>query len=216
MKKPILLLLPLILALGACNNKNNKPSWGETSTKTIVFKGDKNRSGLGSGSQLGTEAFDNALTSLINEQADNSLTKLGGKKCGTQLVGGDSGTDTSLTIGTGSYDGLIYLTFNLDIVKIDVTLQNYYKPHHDYQTNQDVSGIDANAEATICSYDPSGDGTVIEQKEIDLSTEDVVNVPAEREETLELKEKTNTIAFYNSAEKHRTYIHSLTVTYLVK
>ena len=35
-------------------------------------------------------------------------------------------------------------------------------------------------------------------------------------ETLEFKEPTNTIAFYNNAASHRTYIHSISITYLVK
>ena len=222
MKKSLLLLLPLILTLGACTNPKTPdtpeipeiPDWGETATKTIVFKGDKSRSGLGSGSQLGTNAFDTALRSLVNEQSGNKLVNFGGQKCGTQLVGGDAGTDTSLTIGTGSYDGLIYFTFNLDIVKIDVTIQNYYKPHHDYQTNQDVSGLDTEAEVTICSYAESN--IISESKKVDLSTEDAVNIPSERQETLELTEKTNTIGFYNEAAKHRTYIHSLTITYVVE
>lgn len=217
MKKFLLLLLPLILGLSACSSqKKDKPDWGEVATKTIVFKGEKNRSGLTSGSQLGTAAFNSALTNLVNEQTDTSLVSLGGDKCGTQLVGGESGTDTSLTIGTGGYLGLIYFTFNFDIVKLDVTVQNYYKPHHDYQTNKDVSGLDTEAEVTICSYSPIGEEKVKEHKDIDLSTEDEVNVPSERQETLELTESTNTIAFYNSASKHRTYIHSLTITYIVK
>ena len=218
MKKSLLVLLPLILVLGACTNQPktpdvpdtpDTPDWGETATKTIVFKGDKTRAGLGSGSQLGTSAFDNALTSLINEQSDNALTALGGNKCAMQLVGGDSAADTSLTIGTGSYDGLIYFTFSLDIVKIDVTIQNYYKAY------TGGFSIDNAAELTICSYSPNGDGTVIESKEVSLATEDVTNVPEEKQESLELNEKTNTIAFFNNAEKHRTYIHSLTITYLV-
>ena len=225
MKKSLLLLIPLILTLGACNTRKESdipdtpdtpdtPDWGETSTKEIVFKGDKARSGLGSGSQLGTNAFDTALTSLINSQADNTLTALGGQKCGTQLVGGDAGSDTSLTIGTGSYDGLIYFTFDLDIIKIEATLQNYYKPHHDYEHNVDVSGVDVDAEVVMCSYSPT-DG-VKESKEVNLATEDAVSIPVERNETLEFKESTNTVAFYNTAAKHRTYIHSLTITYLVK
>ena len=224
MKKSLLLLIPLILGLGACTNPKTPdtpdtpdiPDWGETASKTIVFKGDKSRTGLGSGSQLGTNAFDSNLTSLINEQTNNSLVSIGGQKCATQLVGGDSGTDTSLTIGTGSYDGLIYFTFNLDIVKIDVTVQNYYKPHHDYETNQDVTGVDKEAEVTICSYSSSGSGSVLESKNIDLATEDEVNAPVEKQDSLEFKEKSNTIAFFNSAEKHRTYIHSLTITYIIE
>ena len=95
-------------------------------------------------------------------------------------------------------------------------MQNYYKPHHDYQTNKDVSGLDTEAEVTICSYSPLGEEKVKEHKDIDLSTKDEVNIPSERQETLELTESTNTIAFYNSAEKHRTYIHSLIITYIVK
>lgn len=66
-----------MLSLGACNTRKESdipdnpdtpdtPDWGETATKEIVFKGDKSRSGLGSGSQLGTNAFDTALTNLIN------------------------------------------------------------------------------------------------------------------------------------------------------
>ncbi len=214
-----------MLSLSACNTRKESdipdtpdtpdtPSWGETATKEIVFKGDKTRSGLASGSQLGTDAFDTALTNLINSQADNTLTSLGGKKCATQLVGGDAGSYTSLTIGTGSYDGLIYFTFDLEIIKIEATVQNYYKPHHDYELNVDVSGLDVNAEVVMCSYSPT-DG-VKESKEVNLATEDAVSIPLERNETLEFKESTNTIAFYNSAEKHRTYIHSLIITYLVK
>ena len=219
MKKSLLLLIPLILTLGACNTRKESdipdtPSWGETATKQIVFKGDKARSGLGSGSQLGTNAFDTALTSLINSQADNTLTALGGHKRGTQLVGGDAGSDSSLTIGTGSSDGLIYFTFDLDIIKIEATLQNYYKPHHDYEHDVDVSGVDVDAEVVMCSYSPT-DGAK-ESKEVNLATEDAVSIPTERNETLELKESTNTIAFYNNASKHRTYIHSLTITYLVE
>ena len=219
MKKSLLLLIPLFLGLGACTNPKTPdtpdiPDWGETATKTIVFKGDKSRTGLGSGSQLGTSAFDSNLTSLINEQTDNALVSLGGQKCGTQLVGGDSGTDTSLTIGTGSYDGLIYFTFNLDIVKIDVTVQNYYKPHHDYEHNVDVSGLDTEAEVTICSFGTSNE--ICESKKVDLSTEDAVNIPSERQEILELTEKTNTVGFFNEAAKHRTYSHSLTITYVVE
>ena len=232
MKKTLLLLLPLMLTLGACTDKKQEtkpsnsdsgdvtPDWGETSTKTIVFKGAKNRSGLTSGSQLNEGNFNNVLTNYINEQADDSLTALGGKKCTMQLVGGDSGSDTSLTIGTGSANGLIYFTFNLDIVKIDVTIQNYYKPHHDYEQNIDVSGIDQNAEVTICSYvapaTEDGEGTIKESQKVNLSTTDTVNVPSERDASFALKEATNTIAFKNDEEKHRTYIHSLTVTYLVK
>ena len=224
MKKSLLLLIPLILGLGACTNPKkpdtpdtpDTPDWGETATYTVTFKGDKNRSGLGTGSQLGTNAFDTALKALVNEQTNNSLVSIGGQKCGTQLVGGDSGTDTSLTIGTGSYDGLIYFTFNVDIVKIDVTVQNYYKPHHDYQANKDVTGVDTAAEVTICSYSSSGNGSVLESKNINLATEDEVNAPAEKQDSLEFKEKSNTIAFFNSAEKHRTYIHSLTITYIVE
>ena len=219
MKKSLLLLIPLILGLGACTNPKTPdipdiPDWGETASKTIVFKGDKSRSGLGSGSQLGTSAFDTALRNLVNEQSGNKLVNIGGQKCGTQLVGGDAGTDTSLTIGTGSYDGLIYFTFNLDIVKIDVTLQNYYKPHHDYEHNVDVSGLDTEAEVTICSFGVSNE--ICESKKVDLSTEDAVNIPSERQETLELTEKTNTVGFFNEAAKHRTYIHSLTITYVVE
>ena len=223
MKKSLLLLLPLILALGACNAKKEEPKpdvdpvpdWGEVATKTIVFKGDKSRSGLGSGSQLGTSAFDTALTNLINSQTDNSLTGLGGEKCGTQLVGGDSGTDSSLTIGTGSYDGLIYLTFNLDIVKLDFTIQNYYKPHHDYQQNVDVSGVDVNAEVSVCSYTPASNAKN-EVTNFDLSVTDEVSIPNEKQESVSFKKSTNTIAFFNSESKHRTYVHSLTITYLVK
>ncbi len=222
MKKSLLLLIPLILTLGACNTRKESdipdtpdtPSWGETSTKEIVFKGDKNRTGLTGGSQLGDSKFDTALTNLINNQADNTLTALGGQKCGTQLVGGDAGSDTSLTIGTGEYDGLIYFTFSLDIVQIDVVLQNYYKPHHDFETDKDVTGIDVNAEMVMCSYS-SVDG-VKESKEVNLATEDAVSIPTERNETLKFKESTNTIAFYNNAAEHRTYIHSLTITYLVE
>ena len=217
MKKSLLLLIPLILGLGACTDPKTPdtpdiPDWGDTASKTIVFKGDKNRSGLGSGSQLGTSAFDTALRNLANEQSGNKLVNIGGQKCGTQLVGGDSGTDTSLTIG--SYDGLIYFTFNLDIVKIDVTVQNYYKPHHDYEHNVDVSGLDTEAEVTICSFGTSNE--ICESKKVDLSTEDAVNIPSERQETLELTEKTNTVGFFNEAAKHRTYIHSLTITYVVE
>ena len=226
MKKSLLLLLiPLIVTFGACNTRKESdipdkpdtpdtPDWGETATKEIVFKGDKTRSGLTSGSKLGDPSFDTALTNLINTQTENSLTALGGQKCGTQLVGGDSGTDTSLTIGTGSSEGLIYFTFDLEIVKIEATVQNYYKPHHDYELNVDVSGVDVDAEVVMCSYSPT-DG-VKESKEVNLATEDAVSIPVERNETLELKESTNTIAFYNNASKHRTYIHSLTITYLVE
>ncbi len=226
MKKSLLILLiPLMLSLGACNTRKESdvpdtpdtpdtPDWGETATKEIVFKGDKSRSGLGSGSQLGTNAFDTALTNLINSQADNTLPTLGGQKCATQLVGGDAGSDTSLTIGTGSYDGLIYFTFDLEIVKIEATVQNYYKPHHDYELNVDVSGVDVNAEVVMCSYSPV-DG-VNESKEVNLATEDAVSIPAESSHSVEFKESTNTIAFYNNAEKHRTYIHSLIITYLVE
>ncbi len=231
MKKALLLLLPLILGLGACSNKkesNNPetpetpevpdtpvtPDWGETATTTIVFKGDKTRSGLGKGSQLGTSAFDTALTNLINEQSDNSLDALGGDKCSTQLVGGDSSSYTSLTIGTGKYNGLIYFKFDLDIVKIDANIQGYYNPHHDYEQDKDVLGIDLNAELTICSYDIS-EG-VKESKEINLATTDDTTIPSERNESLELKESTDTIAFYNNAAAHRTFIHSLTITYLAE
>ena len=219
MKKSLLLLIPLILGLGACTNPKTPdipdiPDWGETASKTIVFKGDKSRSGLGSGSQLVTSAFDTALRNLVNEQSGNKLVNIGGQKCGTQLVGGDAGTDTSLTIGTGSYAGLIYFRFNLEIVKLDFTIQNYYKPHHDYQTDQDVTGVDTEAEVTICSFDASNE--ISESKKVDLSTEDVLNIPSERQETLELTEKTNTIGFFNEAAKHRTYIHSLTITYVVE
>ena len=177
MKKSLLLLIPLMLSLGACNTRKESdipdnpdtpdtPNWGETAIKEIVFKGDKSRSGLGSGSQLGTNAFDTALTSLINSQADNTLTALGGQKCGTQLVGGDAGSDSSLTIGTGSSDGLIYFTFDLDIIKIEATLQNYYKPHHDYEHDVDVSGVDVDAKVVMCSYNPT-DGAK-ESKEVNL------------------------------------------------
>ncbi len=207
-----------MLSLGACNTRKESdipdtpdtPTWGETSTKEIVFKGDKVRSGLGSGSQLGTNAFDTALTSLINSQADNTLTALGGQKCGTQFVGGDdkTATETSLTVGTSSYDGLIYFTFDLEIVQIDAVLQNYYKPYSGGMS------LDVDAEVVMCSYNPT-DG-VKESKEVNLATEDKVSIPAERNETLEFKESTNTIAFYNNASKHRTYIHSLTITYLVE
>ena len=220
MKKYLLLLLPLILSLSACNinekeQKDEIPDWGETATKTIVFKGDKSRSGLTSGSQLGTSAFDAALASLINSQSDNSLEALGGDKCASQLVGGESASDTSLTIGTGSYAGLIYFTFNLDIVKLDFTVQNYYKPHHDYEHNVDVSGLDTSAELSVCSYAPAGE-TKSEVTNFDLSSTDEVSVPEEKEESVSFKESTKTIGFFNSGAKHRTYIHSLTVTYIVK
>ena len=137
-----------------------------------------------------------------------------------QLVGGNDATDTSLTIGSGSYDGLIYFTFDYQIVKIDVTVQNYYKPHYDYETQTNVSGVDTEAEVTICSYvapaTEDGTGTIKESKNVDLTESDSVAIPNQKEASLELKEATNTIAFKNSAEKHRTYIHSLTVTYLVE
>ena len=205
-----------MLSLGACNTRKESdipdtpdtPSWGETSTKEIVFKGDKTRSGLTGGSQLGDPSFDTALTNLINTQTENSLTALGGQKCGTQLVGGDSGTDTSLTIGTGSSEGLIYFTFDLEIVKIEATVQNYYKPYPGGMS------LDTEAEVVMCSYSPV-DG-VKESKEVNLATEDAVSIPTERNETLAFKESTNTIAFKNNAVKHRTYIHSLTITYLVE
>ena len=74
--------------------------------------------------------------------------------------------------------------------------------------------MDVDAEVVMCSYSPV-DG-VKESKEVNLATEDAVSIPVERNETLELKESTNTIAFYNNASKHRAYIHSLTITYLVK
>ena len=228
MKKTLLLLIPLMLTLGACNTRKkpevpnipdtpdvpDKPDWGETGIKNILFKGDKTRTGLTNGSQLGDSKFDTALTSLINTQTDNSLTALGGHKCAFQDVGGDTGSDSSLTIGTGKYDGLIYFTFNIEIVQIDVAIQNYFNPHHDYQTNKDVTGIDVDTEVVMCSYSPT-DG-VKESKEVSLATTDAVNIPNERSETLEFKEPTNTIAFYNNAASHRTYIHSISITYLVK
>lgn len=227
MKKPLLLLIPLILTLDACNTRKESdipdnpdtpdtPSWGETATKEIVFKGDKTTSSLVQGSEIGETSFNNSVTNFINAQTNNSLVELGGNKCTVQFVGGDdkTATDVSLCVGTGSLKGLIYFTFNLDIVQIDVTLQNYYKPHHDYELNVDVSGVDVDAEVVMCSYSPT-DG-VKESKEVNLATEDAVSIPVERNETLELKESTNTIAFYNNASKHRTYIHSLTITYLVK
>lgn len=219
MKKCVLLFLPLILALEACSINKKKqdeiPDWGETASKTIVFKGDKNRNGLKSGSQLGTTAFDNALKDLINTQTDNALTTFGGDKCAAQLVGGDAAEDTSLTIGTGSYAGLIYFRFNLEIVKLDFTIQNYYKPHHDYEQNVDVSGVDTSAELSVCSY-AIGSETKSEVANFDLSTDDDVSIPSEREESVSFKESTKTIAFFNNAASHRTYIHSLTITYLVR
>ena len=221
MKKLLLLLIPLILTLGACNTRKESdipdnhdipdtPDWGETATKEIVFKGDKTTSSLIQGSKLGETSFDNSVSNLINSQTNNSLVGLGGNSCTIQYVGGDKETakDVSLSIGTGSSEGLIYFTFNLDIVQIDVILQNYYKPYPGGMS------LDNEAEVVMCSYSPT-DG-VKESKEVNLATEDAVSIPAERNETLELKESTNTIAFYNNASKHRTYIHSLTITYLVK
>ena len=215
MKKSLLLLLPLILGLGACTNPKTPdtpdiPDWGETASKTIVFKGDKNRTGFTGGSQLGDDKFDTALRNMVNEQSGNKLVNIGGQKCTAQFVGGDNNTatETSLSIGTGSSDGLIYFTFNLDIVKIEATLQNYYKPY-----NGGMS-LDTEAEVTICSFGTSNE--ICESKKVDLSTEDAVNIPGERQETLELTEKTNTVGFFNEAAKHRTYIHSLTITYVVE
>ena len=219
MKKSVLLLLPLMLTLGACKttpktpdipDTPDTPDWGETATYTVTFRGSKDRSGLGSGSQLGTNAFDSSLSALIEEQTDGALVSFGGQKCGTQLVGGDSATDTSLTIGTGSYAGKFYLKFSVDIVKIEVTVQNYYKAY----TNG--FSLDANAEVTMCSYDRTGDGTVLESKNVDLTTTETNTAPSERQESLEFENKTREIAFFNSADKHRTYIHSLTITYIVK
>lgn len=227
MKKSLLILIPLMLSLGACNTRKESdipdnpdtpdtPNWGETATKEIVFKGDKTTSSLVQGSKLGDSTFENSVTNFVNAQTNNSLVALGGNDCTIQYVGGDNNTatDISLSIGTGSLKGLIYFTFDLEIVKIEATVQNYYKPHHDYELNVDVTGIDVDAEVVMCSYSPV-DG-VRESKEVNLATEDAVSIPAESSHSVEFKESTNTIAFYNNAEKHRTYIHSLTITYLVK
>ncbi len=225
MKKALLLLVPLMLSLGACNTRHkpevpdtpdtpDTPNWGETANTSIVFKGDKTRSGLTRGSQLGDAAFNSAITNLIEAQTDGALTTFGGEKCGAQLVGGDVGSDTSLTIGTSKYNGLIYFTFKFQIVSIDVIVQNYYNPHHDYELDKDVTGIDTAAEVVMCSYSVA-DG-VKESKEVNLATDDAVSIPSERNESMEFQAPTNTIAFYNNAALHRTYIHSITITYLVE
>ena len=236
MKKSLFLLIPLIITLGACTSRRNtssnstEPSSTEpssttsstgpeelnTETQKFVFKGDKSRSGLTPGSQLGTTQFDNALASLMNEGSDGPLQSFDGESCAMQLVGGDSSSDTSLTIGTSKYSGLIYFTFNYLITQIEVEVQGYYNPHHDYQQNKDVTGVDLDAEVTICSYDTSGEQHPIETKNIDLSTEDDVSVPQVKEESLEFNEPANTIAFYNNGKQHRTWIHSLTVTYIME
>ena len=73
MKKSLLLLLiPLMLSLSACNTRKESdipdnpdipdtPDWGETATKEIVFKGDKTTSSLIQGSKLGETSFDNSI-----------------------------------------------------------------------------------------------------------------------------------------------------------
>ena len=215
MKKCLLLLIPLILTLGACNTRKESdipdtPDWGETATKEIVFKSDKNTSSLVQGSKLGDSTFENSVTNFVNAQTNNSLVGLGGNNCTVQFVGGDNetATDVSLCVGTGSSKGLIYFTFDLKIVQIDVLLQNYYKPYPGGMS------FDTDAEVVMCSYSLT-DG-VKESKEVNLAIKDATNIPIERNETLEFKESTNTIAFYNNASKHRTYIHSLTITYLVE
>ena len=218
MKKSLLLLIPLILSLGACTNPKtpdtpdipdtpDTPDWGETATYTISFRGDKSRTGWSGGSQISNPTFKNALEELVNNQTNNSLIALDGDKCAAQPVGEN---DTTLTIGSGSSEGYVYFTFSLDIVEIDATIQNYHKVY-----NGGFS-LDSEAEVTMCSYSPAGSGTVIEGKEVNLLVTDTTAIPDERQESLELKEKANTIAFFNNDAQHRTFIHSLTITYVVE
>ena len=215
MKKSLLLLIPLILGLGACTNQKtpdipdipDTPNSGETASYTITFRGDENRTGWSGGSQISNSTFKTALEELVNSQTNNSLTAIDGEKCAAQPVGE---SDTTLTIGSSSSKGYVYFTFSLDIVRIDVTIQNYHKVY-----NGGFS-LDSEAELTMCSYSPVGNGTVIEGKEVDLKVKDTKTIPEERQESLELKEKTTTIAFLNKQSQHRTFIHSLTITYVVK
>ena len=222
MNKKLLFLLPL-MCLVACSSRGtsssansddtSSPSSNDTSAssdsssddfddetkygrKTITFKGDASREGMNSGSQIGTEKFTTAVTSLFNKDDGDFLTSIGGAHCSFQIV--NTTAMTSLTVGTGSYAGNIIFNFSKNIVKLDFTIQTYHK----YDSYHENYSIDTSAEITV------------EGVQYDMSVSGNTTIPQEQNKSQKLATPKKSVEFSNSEEKHRVYIHELTLTYL--
>lgn len=213
MNKRILFLLPLIALIACSPSKNGdslKPPYSDSDTsfeepldpelygtKTVVFKGASNRTGMTQGSQIGTEAFTTAVTALFNSDSEGFLTSIEGASCAFQNVDVSNGPITSLTVGTGKYAGNIKFNFSKQIVKLDFTIQAY----HSFNDYQHQYNMDTDAEVTV-------EGT-----KYDLSLTSTDNPPEEKVEHLTLTTPKNNIQFSNEAGGHRVYIHSVTFYY---
>ena len=211
MNKRILFLLPLITLIACSPSKNGeslKPPYSDSDTsseepldpalygtKTVVFKGASNRTGMTQGSQLGDDKFNTAITSLFNEDDPGFLTNLSGASCSFQPVYDSS--VTSLTIGTGSKAGNIIFTLSKDIVKLDFVLQTYHK----YVEYTQTYSFDKDAEITV------------EGQHYDMSIASVDNPPENKNESINLANPKKTIEFSNSDAAHRVYVHSITFYY---
>ena len=217
MNKKLLFLLPLICLI-ACTSKGQEhshnseplnpssdstPSSSDSSeqetyeTKTVVFKGASDRTGMTKGSQMGTEAFTTAVTALFNSDSEGFLTSIEGASCAFQNVDVSNGPITSLTVGTGKYAGNIKFNFSKQIVKLDFTIQAY----HSFNDYQNQYNMDTDAEVSV-------EGT-----KYDLSLTSTDDPPEEKVEHLTLTTPKNNIQFSNEAGGHRVYIHSVTLYY---
>lgn len=201
MNKRLLFLLPLI-CLVACTSKGQESSNNSDSlepevfeSKTVVFKGASDRTGMTQGSQLGDDKFNNAVTALFNKDDENFLTNLSGVSCSFQPVNDSS--VTSLTIGTGSKAGNITFSFSKDIVKLDFVLQTYHK----YDSYHQTYSFDKDAEITV------------EGQHYDMSIASLDNPPENKNESLKLESPKNSVTFSNSDAAHRVYVHSVTLYY---
>ena len=210
MKKPLFVLIPLLLLLTACGtNKNSANTGGNTpegeqeeeitgNKVTFTFLGASDREGWSSGSGVfdsGDSPAKNALINLFGEYMDpEDPSCITGNSCTMLYVGKNEADYTSLTVGTASSAGNIEFKFKYDILKVDFSLQTYYKEY--------PGGVSVDTNAMLC----------IEDQTVNMSMSEPA-VPGIIVGSYKYDNKKKTLKFYNEEDHQRVYIHELTITF---
>ena len=210
MKKTLLLIPALFLLIGCGTNKGNSESKSnvesstesessESSSSEEIIAGEETSftfktstgdstwpsGGLGDGNHI--ETFMNKWNenkTLFTNIAQNKAQFNQNNEFKTMWIGNQDGS------------GFVEFTTNVTVKKIEVEVQTYFK----YDSYHEVMKFDAN---TVFS---------VQDKQIDLSTEEVVESSEVKKQAFTFPEGLKT--FTLSSNNGRTFLNSLTITYV--
>ena len=206
MKKTLLLIPALFLLVGCGTSKgsgenlsSSTPESSESSSSEEIITGEEAsfefktatgdstwpNGGLGDGSHITT--FMNKLNenkTLFTNIAQNKAQFNQNNEFKTMWIGNQDGS------------GFVEFTTNVTVKKIEVEVQTYFK----YDSYHEVMKFDAN---TVFS---------VQDKQIDLSTEEVVESSEVKKQAFTFPEGLKT--FTLSSNNGRTFLNSLTITYV--